>query len=149
MYPYSLSKKNKLQPKQRFFNFLVISDKNKIFIHKRSGKDIWKNLYDFPMIETIKECNKTCLLKNKQWNTIFKNAVISIADNPVTITHKLSHQVLHSKFFKVHLGSTNKFLEKNYIKIKLNDIRKYPVPRLIENYILQYFGKILYTTAYH
>src|SRR6185295_17174001 len=38
--------------RERFFYYLFIRWKNKIFLHKRTGKDIWKNLYEFPLIET-------------------------------------------------------------------------------------------------
>ena len=45
----------KLQTKKnvtRYFNYLVIRINENIYLHKRSGNDIWKNLYDFPCIES-------------------------------------------------------------------------------------------------
>ena len=45
-------RKNKVAVRQRFFNYLFISNGGEIFIQKRTGKDIWANLYQLPLLET-------------------------------------------------------------------------------------------------
>ena len=44
-------KKGKQKIQERYFNFIVISDNEYIYLNKRTKKDIWKNLYEFPIIE--------------------------------------------------------------------------------------------------
>ena len=40
---------------KKYFNFMVILSKdNKTILEKREGKGIWQNLYQFPLIETVK-----------------------------------------------------------------------------------------------
>ena len=46
-YPVKLKK---IKVKERYFNFLVLTD-NHSLIEKRTKKDIWQNLYQFPLFE--------------------------------------------------------------------------------------------------
>ena len=48
-YPVRLKKTAK---KERFFLFLIVRRGDKTLVRKRTGKDIWKGLYEFPNIET-------------------------------------------------------------------------------------------------
>ena len=50
-------KSKKLIRKERFFHFLILTDKNRLIIQQRTDKDIWKHLYQFPLIEleTLKD----------------------------------------------------------------------------------------------
>ena len=52
-------KSKKIKVKKRFFHFLLLenADKN-IVIEQRSDNDIWKNLYQFPLIETNLEASE-------------------------------------------------------------------------------------------
>jgi A/G-specific adenine glycosylase len=40
-----------LEKKDRYFFYLVADFQEKVFVRKRSGKDIWQNLWEFPMLE--------------------------------------------------------------------------------------------------
>lgn len=44
-------KSKKLIRKERFFHFLILTDKKRLIIQQRTDKDIWKHLYQFPLIE--------------------------------------------------------------------------------------------------
>ena len=48
-------KEKKIKVKTRFFNYIVTTDKTNIIIKKRVDSDIWKGLYDFPLIETTEK----------------------------------------------------------------------------------------------
>jgi A/G-specific adenine glycosylase len=43
---------NKVNVRERFFNYMLISDGKKILMNKRDESDIWANMYDLPLIET-------------------------------------------------------------------------------------------------
>jgi A/G-specific adenine glycosylase len=48
-------KSKKLKVRNRYFNYLVVSDENEnTLIQKRTAKGIWQNLYEFPLIETAR-----------------------------------------------------------------------------------------------
>lgn len=125
-------KKNKI--KNRYINFLVfISKKSETIIEKRNNKGIWKNLYQFPMIETNDSISKKKLLSNKifinEYYSDFKK--IELINNN-EIIHKLSHQKLHIKFWKIHV---NKKVDE---LIKWEDLKKFAVPSPIAEFINSY-----------
>jgi A/G-specific adenine glycosylase len=115
----------------KHFNFLVIISSNqKTILEKRTGKGIWQNLYEFPLVETLKDIDvepMTKLIKKNDFVSGFDFELNLYNDKP--IIHKLSHQHLHTKFWII---TVNGQLEKG---IDFMDIHNYPVPILIENFI--------------
>jgi A/G-specific adenine glycosylase len=128
---------------KRFFNYLVILQKeNKssfIFINKRRNKDIWKNLYDFPLLETNEEIDLKELQKTPVWSQIFKGAKPQLLFQSHPYLHKLSHRELHINFFVFKM---NNFNSDNYSRIRLDELSSYPIPRLIELFLEEYYEKI-------
>ena len=124
-------KDKKFTTKKRYFNYLVIiSQKNKIVLKQRKLNDIWKGLYEFPLIETLKEIDLKHLLKENEYIRITNNNKNDISlYNTNSIVHKLSHQHIYCKFWIVN---TEQKVAEN---ILLNDLEEYPVPTLIHNFI--------------
>jgi len=122
-------KLNKVEKK--YFNFLVIISKDqKTILEKRKNKGIWQNLYQFPLIETIKETSFKELQTVLKENDLFKNIDFELSlYNEDVIIHKLSHQHLHTKFWIINVESLDE------AKIPLSEIHQYPVPILIGNFI--------------
>lgn len=94
-------KTKKQKAKNRFFNYLIVDDEsNNTMVQKRSDKGIWHNLFEFPLIETLQEEDIDVL------NHIvpFDNEIMSVKPiNHYSIVHKLTHQHLHIKFWKVNV----------------------------------------------
>ena len=95
------SKKTKVT--NRYFNYLVFSDEtNKTIICKRIQKGIWHNLYEFPLLETEKAESDIAVLNLIKNQSFVTNAVQEVTlFNSIPIVHKLSHQHLTIKFWKV------------------------------------------------
>ena len=127
-------KLKKTKVRNRYFNYLVcIDSKKNIIIEQRSGKGIWQNLYQFPLIETdlsltISEFKKldieTSILEGSTFDYSLFNEVDKI--------HKLSHQHLHTKFWILEFD----ILPANSIHI--SDLQSYPVPALIRDFISEF-----------
>ena len=112
-------KSKKIKVRTRYFNYLVIRKNGKLLIRKRTEKDIWKNLYDFPLIETNKE------LKS------LRNA-LAVSK---TFKHILSHQTIYARFWEVkNLEKSNQYDSPNYTYVNDNQLNKYAFPKLIELY---------------
>ncbi|WP_185867227.1 A/G-specific adenine glycosylase [Blattabacterium cuenoti] len=116
--------------RHRFFYYLFICDRNNnICINKRSSKDIWKGLYDFPLIES-----KNNLLINEIIDTVWEKFRIIVYKTLIyKIEHKLTHQILSIRFFNCEiLQDLNKniFFQKFFF-IPHNQIGVYPFPRPI------------------
>jgi A/G-specific adenine glycosylase len=132
-FPYKSKKQGQ---RTRYFNYLVIlSGKGKnrsVFLNKRTEKDIWRNLFDFPMIETEKAVSLKKLVLSKEWKDFFHDHKIITVKESKTWRHILSHQVILAKFYQVEIPATV-FLP--FLKVNMNKIDEYPVPRLVEKYL--------------
>ncbi len=125
-------KEKKLKIKKRYFNYLVVEHKGETILNKREGKGIWEGLFEFPLIETNKSIDVEDLVNTSEFNSFFnKEATIKLF-NTKDIVHKLSHQHLFTKFWII----TTKNLEQELIEWK--NINDYPVPVLINNFLLEY-----------
>jgi len=157
-------KKNKIKVRNRYFNFIVpILDGSRTVLSKRTGNDIWKNLYTFPLIESDIELDQTNLIDLFS-NTIY-TAELEIGELK-RMKHVLSHQIIYSTFFLVNVNHSSdlkriidifvkqtastvnenpsilnqqKFarLEKsNIFEVELKKVKEfYALPRLISRYL--------------
>lgn len=124
-------KSKKVKVRNRYFNYLVVADENdNTIIQKRTDKGIWHNLYEFPLIETEKEEDFDFINEQIQSDYFQENSILSILeDNDKSIIHKLSHQHLHIKFWKVNLnGSVENGINNTVLKT-------FPFPIVIYNFI--------------
>lgn len=129
-------KKNKI--KTRYFYYLMISPKEKpdnIYIKKRTENDIWKNLYDFPLIESPVSLKPEKLINSHQWNSYFKNKNAQIRKKSKAIRHVLSHQIILAVFIHVCSEKIEKQEAKKLTLINKKELHKYPIPRLLEEYL--------------
>jgi len=124
-------KKKKNPIKKRYFNYLVVVDaNNKTIFKKRTKKDIWQNLYEFPLIETEKKINLDKLKnKLKDTNILNFNQFSITIYNKSEIIHKLSHQHIHTTFWIV---KTAEILKNGY---SFNKIKTFPVAILTHKFI--------------
>ena len=124
-------KSKKVKVRNRFFNYLVVADElENTIIQKRSAKGIWHNLYEFPLIETEAEEDFSSIAKRIQNDFFVDNDILNIGEhNQKSIIHKLSHQHLHIKFWKINLEG----VVKN--GIDASTLKTFPFPIVIHNFI--------------
>jgi A/G-specific adenine glycosylase len=128
-------KSKKTKVKQRFFNYLFVSFEGNTFLQKRIAKDVWQNLYEFPLIESDRILSLTEIIANDEFKSIFENSgnveVFKIS-NPMK--HVLSHRVIFAQLISVNVSELNEPLSKK-IQIPICDIDRYPVSRLMELFL--------------
>ncbi|WP_348822522.1 A/G-specific adenine glycosylase [Flavobacterium aestuarii] len=124
-------KSKKLKVRNRYFNYIVAVDEvENTIIQKRTAKGIWHNLYEFPLIETGQAEDFDAIVPLIQNFFTDENEVESVLEyNPESIIHKLSHQHLYIKFWKVRL---NGILKKG---IDFKTVKTFPFPIVIHNFI--------------
>lgn len=129
-------KQMKTKTKDRFLNYFDVDFGIHTFLNKRSDNDIWKGLYEFPLIETSCSVGFPELEKNEDFKSMFKGVgQISITKISRTIKQVLSHQNIYATFHKIKITQNTEF-EKKFIQIEKNKLDNYPVSRLIERYLL-------------
>ncbi len=131
-------KKNNI--KIRFFNFIIfIINEEETIIRQRTGKGIWQNLYEFPLIEANKEVHPKDIESDIYFKSLLHNMDYDITPyQKEFVIHKLSHQHLYTKFYIVKIKKVPKNIEAHEI-IKIKDVQNYPVPILLGNFINSFF----------
>ncbi|MBW8200833.1 A/G-specific adenine glycosylase [Flagellimonas abyssi] len=123
-------KLNKTKIRNRYFNYLVLlDDDGNTILEQRTGKGIWQNLYQFPLIESEKMLQAEALrpLIHKK-DTVPQTESISLYNNE-PVVHKLSHQHLHTQFW---ILKTSDILKGG---TPWKEIGGFPVPVLIADFI--------------
>jgi len=126
-------KKKKLKIKKRYFNYIIPLIKDcKTVLQKRHQKDIWENLYEFPLIESCSLINHQEVFDIITSQKMFKKIDSLSLFNTQPIVHKLSHQHIYTHFWI--LETTDTIPNSIYIET----INKYAVPTLLANFINQF-----------
>jgi A/G-specific adenine glycosylase len=127
-------KNSKKKVKERFLNFLIIkSPDGNTVIEKRINKDIWQNLYQFPLIESEKPLDKKNLsIKLKEIQYLNSKDIEFYLYQNKSFSHKLTHQNIHSSFWIFDV----KKIKNNQTNIRNLDM--YPFPKPISNFLLNY-----------
>ena len=124
-------KSKKIKIRKRYFNYIVLQDKKgNTKIQQRTDKGIWHNLYEFPLFETTQEEGFETIAPLIKNDADFGDSVVSIQEaNPISLIHKLSHQHLYIKFWKVTINNT---LTDG---VNPEQLRTFPFPIVIHNFI--------------
>lgn len=128
-------KEKKLKQRNRHFYYMVIEDKGAIYFKQRAEKDIWQNLFDFPLIEFNAQKNIEEITASQHWKKLFNNNIVSIESVSDEFQHILTHQRIFARFIHIRLKSENK-LPSNFQRIDKRNIFELAVPKLIENYLV-------------
>lgn len=127
-------KQNKTKIRKRYFNYLVPLIEGhggtySTILRKRSGKGIWENLFEFPLLESEEEIELADVSYQVKGMLQLKAMPDIYLFNPKVIVHKLSHQHLHTRFWIV------KTQEAIPNTILFSEISTYAVPVLIADFI--------------
>jgi A/G-specific adenine glycosylase len=133
-------KTKKIVVRDRYFNYLVIRNKAKIKLRKRTAKDIWNELYEFPLIETKGRITPRKLFASPAFQELVPSS-FSVDNVSEEIIHKLSHQTIRATFYSLSNAFEHSQKEDHLLSVPLSKIHEYPVPRLIERYIEDYIEK--------
>jgi len=128
-------KTQKTKVKNRYFNYLFIQYQGNTFLQKRTAKDVWQNLFEFPLIETNHLLSLSELVENEEFKSIFKEKTeLSILKKSNSMKHILSHRVIYAQFFTI---KTNILLEsfRNFNQIEMSNLDNFAVSRLMELFL--------------
>ncbi len=134
-YPVKSPKK---APTVRHMNYLVISfvqnGDDYIIMRKRTGNDIWKNMYDFPCLETGKDPDIEDALDQYQKSGLLDCHPFVLQNVSDEYIHILSHRRLYAKFIRIELSGLPN-LTGDVIAVRKSEIADLPLPRLIDRYL--------------
>ena len=133
-------KSKKLERRQRFFNYLVINWKGHVFIKKRIEKDIWQNLYDFPLIEVDGlPDHRLFLTKNEvagAW--LGESGWLLLRVSPPQ-RQELTHQRIVGVFWELEVADNFLPREANWVAVEREKLANFAFPKVIDLYFQQKF----------
>ena len=125
-------KKKKTNKRERFFNYLVIEYNGGYFLRQRQSKDIWKGLYEFPLIESSDRMNTTELTQASDKIGLPLHFVGHT--EPKYAKRTLTHQTIHVFFWKVNVEDPA-IMASSYQYFDRKDLSSVPLPKVIDLYL--------------
>lgn len=100
--------------RDRYLNYTIyLTEDGKTLLHQRTGNDIWKHLYEFPLVEA----ERLSEVGNQQ--------------HSIDMVHVLSHQRLHARFHIEQVSELPPIPET--ITVHISDLDDYALSRLTLN----------------
>ena len=132
-------KQHKTKVTVRYFNYIYVRTGECTFIRKRTGNDIWKNLYEPFLIETEEALSENDAMLIQQLQDVFgKRTDMFLRPVKRGVKHVLSHRVIYADFYELVLSEDWEALE-GYQKVPIEDLHKFAV----SNLVYQFFSLIL------
>lgn len=130
-------KLQKVKIRERFFNYLLVTDGDTILVKKRDDKDIWANMYDLPLIETAAYAAPADVIILPQVTMLF-GADIQLIKTFSAKKQLLTHQCLHMQF--IHINKKPVILDKGWFYIEIKELKKLAFPKNIAIFINNFFS---------
>ncbi|MBC7864887.1 MAG: NUDIX domain-containing protein, partial [Bacteroidia bacterium] len=128
-------KDKKTKVRTRHFEYFVFDAKGKTFLKKReNAKDIWRNLYEFPMLEYETEISEKIILTNAKKKFGLSKKDFTIKNISTEVKHILSHQILKARFWEMELKKSPPTLQKEFLLVEKKKINSFALPRLIDKH---------------
>lgn len=126
-------KEKKTKVSARYFNYIVFRTPSFTFLNKRKSNDVWKNLYEFPLIETEESVDLSFLIQMPSFKSMTKTCtqLSFVSFVPFEVKHVLSHRVIYAKCYVLDIAE-DEIPDGDFIQIPVTDLKKYPVSRLTE-----------------
>lgn len=127
-------KEKKISIKKRWFYYLVLEHEAEIAIRQRTGKDIWNQLHEFPLIETAsEETTKKIVEHAEKLGLLQKKNYEVVAFSPI-FKQQLSHQLISGQFIKIKLKRKLN-LDNEMSWVTKREMKNLAFPRFINKYL--------------
>lgn len=121
--------------KSRFFHYFRIQFHHYTYLKQRIEKDIWRNLFEFPLIETQQAMTLTELSSLIEFQQLFTGIdEVDFKLEKSEVIHILSHRRIIANYYNVEVSNENEALSR-YLKIEAKDFQQYAVSKLMANLV--------------
>lgn len=117
--------------RDRYLNYIVPICDGRTLIRRRNGRDIWRGLYEFPLIETPAATD----FEQLPLGELLAGEPFRLQRSTAMPRHQLSHQTLHALFHRIGVDRLPR--PEGYLTVPVTSLGDYAVPRLIEKYLEQ------------
>jgi A/G-specific adenine glycosylase len=122
--------------RDRFFHYFYISQNGKFLIGQRKLEGIWKNLYEFPMIEHEQLISFRSMQRNSKFRDFAAGIKLKQISKAVDRIHILSHQRIHARLFMLSVTAGElENMGEGQLLAGFDKLQHYPLHRLMEFFI--------------
>lgn len=131
-------KSKRISVRERWFNYIIVRNRNKYAIRQRTKKDIWQNLFEFLLIEKDKKTQRQKILSEFQKKYGLQDNEYNAIKDIFLFKQRLSHQLIHFQFIIVELRKTSSFPD-DTLWIDRSELKSYPFPKTLHQHIQSLF----------
>lgn len=140
-------KSKRITKKKRLFHYFLFWDSTQgMIIRQRQNEDIWKKLYELPMIEkedlsTNIEEDFYALLDSigiEPLNEYYE--LYNKSDKSKIYKQTLTHQTIHATFTYIPLKTQDNKINRAYYFVKPRKVFKFAFPKILKDYITQFLS---------
>ncbi|MGN0309312.1 MAG: A/G-specific adenine glycosylase [Bacteroides sp.] len=131
-------KSHKTKVTDRYFHYIYVRAGAYTFFNKRQADDIWKGLYELPLVESDAPLSVEQLVRTDAFARF-----LAPGEEPQVeflqqgIKHQLSHRTIHASFFQVVLPEDTRSFS-TFLRTSVAEVENYAVPRLIQAFFEKY-----------
>ncbi len=126
-------KSKSIKKRTRYFNYLVVNSGKYTLLNKRTQKDIWQNLYEFPLIESSAIIEDFSHLKKQNlFKMHFEEHSITFLKASKPFKQLLTHQKIIARFWEVELSNLENL---SFLKVEKQNLSKFAFPKCIDLYL--------------
>lgn len=128
-------RKRKVQKKARYFHYFMIRDSKGLILHQRTAKDIWQQMYDFPILE-MKSPRMPSRRVLEQLLQKFHVPSSARIVRKQSFSQSLTHQEIHCIFSLVQVQKMRKKgLPKNCRFELFENLKTFALPKVIRTFL--------------
>ena len=123
-------KRGRTAVRPRYFNYLAVHAGDDTFITRRSGADIWRDLYEFVLIESDEALTFEALQATDSYRSLMAGAgEVTHILPPFSRRHVLTHRVIHATFYTLAVESVPPAFSA-YMRVSRAELPRYAFARL-------------------
>lgn len=130
-------KSKTITKKERYFHYLVLNFPNgDTLIQKRTAKDIWQKLYEFPLIEISQfSTERQIILEHDIWQNHLGISDFSFIKKSQPYKQVLTHRKVIAIFWEIQVNQATFSKADHFVRVNRKNLFKFAFPKLIDRYL--------------
>ncbi len=127
-------KEKKTKVTHRYFSYFFVRQGNDTYIRRRENNDIWRNLYEIPLLESEKPLEHGAIFNTTAYKDLFPAShLLSVSLIQHDVKHVLTHRIIHADLYEMTVSQDFK-MPGNYLRISIQELEKNAYPRLLSHF---------------